>query len=86
MHQGLLDHIFQERLIRVTAGLETLGESPEQEPSQVRQGLGLDRSARPQVTYPAGILSWRTHRHPASSQAHSGPHSSMDASPGTGLL
>jgi hypothetical protein len=33
MHQGLLDHIFHERLIRITAGLETLGESPEQEPS-----------------------------------------------------
>jgi hypothetical protein len=46
MHQGLLDHIFHERLIRVTAGLETRGESPEQAPSQVRQGLGLDRSAR----------------------------------------
>jgi hypothetical protein len=86
MYQGLLDHIFHERLIRVTAGLETPGESPEQEPSQVRKGLGLDRSARPQITYPARILSWRTHRHPASSQAHSVPYSSTDVSLGTGLL
>jgi len=43
MPQDLLDHIFQERLINITAGLETLGESPEQEPSQVRKDLGLDR-------------------------------------------
>ena len=86
MHQSLLDHIFHERLIQSTAGLETRGESPEQEPSQVRNGLGLNRSARPQVTYPDGILSWSTHRHPASSQAYAGPHSSMDASLGTGLL
>jgi hypothetical protein len=67
MHQSLLDHIFYERLIRITTGLKTLGESPEQEPSQVRKGLGLDRSARLQVMYPARILSWSTHRHPASS-------------------
>jgi hypothetical protein len=50
MHQGLLDDIFHERLIQSTAGLETLGEAPEQDPSQVRKRLGLDRSARPQVT------------------------------------
>src|SRR5262245_28197956 len=84
MHQGLLDHIFHERLIRLTAGLDTLGESPKQKPSQVRNRLGLDRSARPQVTYPAGIFAWRTHRHPISSQAYSGPHSNMDASLETG--
>ena len=86
MHQSLLDHIFHERLIRSTASLETLGESPEQESSQVRKGLGLDRPARPQVTYPDGILAWSMHWHPISSQAYSGPHSSMDASLETGLL
>ena len=85
MHQSLLDHIFHERLIRISVSLETLGEPPEQELSQVRKGLGLDRSARPQVMYPARILTWGTHRHLAFSQAHSGLHSSMDASLETGL-
>jgi hypothetical protein len=86
MHQGLLDHIFHERLIQSTAGLETLGEASEQEPSQVCNGLGLDRSTRPQVTYPDGILAWSTHRHLTSSQAYSGLHFSMDTSLETGLL
>jgi hypothetical protein len=66
MHQGLLDDIFHERLIQRTAGLETRGESPEQEPSQVRNRRVLDKSARPQVTYPDGILAWSTHGYPTS--------------------
>ena len=79
MHEGVLDHIFHERLIQRTAGLDTRGKSPTQERSQVRNRLGLDRSARLQVAYPAGILAWSPHRYPASSPAYSGPHSRMDA-------
>jgi hypothetical protein len=78
MHESVLDHIFHKRLIHITAGLDTRGKDPTQERSQVRQGLGLDRSARLQVAYPAGILAWSLHRYPASSPASSGAHSRMD--------